>query len=216
MKSGNTAYIGYFWSPDEEEEVVASVLRAYPTTDFRKFINHSIPPPTYLKTNEFIAPFQEVVNTYGIPTYKEINPAVFAIVSFPFLFGVMFGDMGHGFCLFTFGCILVFGNGFFKGGPLDALLFARYFLMMMGFFAMYGGFIYNECFAIPLPFFESCYTENYYSYNSSDPNADTGFHRIETDCVYTFGYDTRWQQSTNYLTLANSIKMKIAVILGVL
>jgi V-type H+-transporting ATPase subunit a len=28
--------------------------------------------------------------------YKEINPAVFAMVTFPFLFGVMFGDIGHG------------------------------------------------------------------------------------------------------------------------
>jgi len=42
--------------------------------------------------------------------YKEINPAVFAQVSFPFLFGVMFGDMGHGFLLFVFALALVFGK----------------------------------------------------------------------------------------------------------
>lgn len=38
--------------------------------------------------------------------YKEINPAVFACVSFPFLFGVMFGDMGHGGILFIVGALL--------------------------------------------------------------------------------------------------------------
>jgi len=36
------------------------------------------------------------VDTYGVPSYKEINPAIFTQVTFPFLFGVMFGDIGHG------------------------------------------------------------------------------------------------------------------------
>lgn len=39
--------------------------------------------------------------------YKEINPAVFAIVTFPFLFGVMFGDVGHGGMLLIAGIIMV-------------------------------------------------------------------------------------------------------------
>jgi V-type H+-transporting ATPase subunit a len=42
--------------------------------------------------------------------YKEVNPAVFAIVTFPFLFGVMFGDVGHGGLLFITGILLVLFN----------------------------------------------------------------------------------------------------------
>jgi V-type H+-transporting ATPase subunit a len=32
----------------------------------------------------------------GMARYKEFNPAVFSVTTFPFLFGVMFGDIGHG------------------------------------------------------------------------------------------------------------------------
>ena len=53
--------------------------------------------------NDFTAPFQEVVNTYGVPRYQEVNPALFAIPIFPFLFGVMFGDIGHGGVLLAMG-----------------------------------------------------------------------------------------------------------------
>ena len=96
MRQGQSTYIGYFWGPNAEEHKIRDVLSQYPTTDFKRFENHTIKPPTYIKTNEFSYVFQEIVNTYGIPMYKEINPAVFAMVTFPFLFGVMYGDVGHG------------------------------------------------------------------------------------------------------------------------
>ena len=38
--------------------------------------------------------------------YKEINPAVFAMVTFPFLFGVMYGDIGHGGLVLIAGILL--------------------------------------------------------------------------------------------------------------
>lgn len=98
------------------------------------------------------------MNTYGVPMHKEINPAVFAIVTFPFLFGVMFGDVGHGFLLFLVGAILCLLEGKLKGGAMEGALLMRYLLLLMGLFAMFNGLIYNEFFAIPMQLFgDSCY-----------------------------------------------------------
>jgi len=52
-----------------------------------------------------------MVDMYGVPTYREANPAIIYIVTFPFLFGLMFGDMGHGSLMLLLGTVLVlFGD----------------------------------------------------------------------------------------------------------
>lgn len=48
------------------------------------------------------------MNIYGIPRYREINPGVFAVITFPFLFGVMFGDILHGSLTMLMGLFLMF------------------------------------------------------------------------------------------------------------
>ena len=116
-------------------------------------------PPTHFKTNKFTDAFQEFVNTYGIPRYREINPALFTAATFPFLFGVMYGDIGHGFLLMLGGIVLIltekYGESRDCGEMLKGIYSARYMLTMMGACSLYTGVIYNDYFAIGLNLFGS-------------------------------------------------------------
>ena len=119
IKGGNVFY-GFAWSKHKASQLYAEISQkdiVLPELQFTDVDDHTFDPPTYFRSNEFLAPFQQIIDTYGVPSYKEINPAVFTIVSFPFLFGVMFGDVGHGGILFAVGIFLcaVSDYGFMKG-----------------------------------------------------------------------------------------------------
>merc|ERR1719276_178043 len=113
--------------------------------------------PTHFTVNKFTYGYQEFVNTYGIPRYREANPALFTAATFPFLFGVMYGDIGHGLFLFCVGLYLVSqeekNENARLGEMAGGLHAARYMLAMMGFFAVYAGLIYNNCFSLGLDLF---------------------------------------------------------------
>ena len=136
--------------------------------------------------NSFTAPFQEIINTYGVPRYQEVNPALFAIPIFPFLFGVMFGDIGHGGVVLALALWIVWSKD--AKQMLPDVYNMRYLLLLMGSFAFYSGWIYNEFFSIPLNIFGSCY-----GHAKHEEEAD----KIYEDCVYPFGFDPKWIRSSN-------------------
>lgn len=83
---------------------------------------------------------------------------MFAIIFFPFLFGIMFGDIGHGGVLFAIGILLTKNYDKLKSNPdFKDVLIARYLILMMGFFAFFAGWMYNDFLSLPFNLFGSCY-----------------------------------------------------------
>ena len=225
MKWQNQSFIGYFWAPIEQENLVRSALQKYSAAKIIAYDNHSIPRPTYFKTTDFTSVFQLIVDTYGVPNYLEANPVPVSIVTFPFFFGMMFGDMGHGSLFLILGLILVFGADSLKKGFLGPFVPFRYLFLLMGIMATYAGLIYNEWFAIPVEIFTSCYDgEKRIQWNSTYMEDDvknytTGdyvYLRKSFDCNYPMGQDPVWGITSNRLNFVNGVKMKLGVIMAVL
>ena len=63
-------------------------------------------PPTKLKNPKLAKPFEMFVRMYGLPEYHEMDPTIFVALTYAFIFGAMFGDVGQGLCLMAGGLLL--------------------------------------------------------------------------------------------------------------
>lgn len=61
--------------------------------------------PVSLEHGAFVAGFERLVFSYGAPLYGTIDPTPIVACSFTILFGLMFGDVGHGFALLSLGLL---------------------------------------------------------------------------------------------------------------
>lgn len=177
-------------------------------------------PPTYNRTNKVTSSFQGIVNAYGIASYREVNPAPYTIITFPFLFAVMFGDAGHGIimAMFALWMVLKERNLAQAGGTEIWLTFfnGRYMILMMGLFSIYTGIIYNDVFSKAVNIFGTSWKPPALANSPFYPasmtlNPQTTF----AGSPYPLGMDPLWQVSTNKILFFNSFKMKLSVILGV-
>lgn len=170
-------------------------------------------PPTFVRTNKFSEAFQTIVNAYGIPKYSEINPGLYTVITFPFLFAVMFGDFGHGFLMALTATAMILAEKKLQKTKLDELtymaFYGRYIMLMMGIFSMYTGFIYNDIFSRSFTIFSSQWKwpDDIRPGQMVEASLKQGYR-------YPIGLDWNWHEAQNSLLFTNSLKMKMSILLG--
>ncbi len=73
-------------------------------------VSSSATVPTLLKNAWLIRPFENILKIYGLPNYREMDPTVYTTIGFIVMFGMMFGDIGHGLFLGSIGAWLRWGK----------------------------------------------------------------------------------------------------------
>ncbi|RLI29090.1 MAG: hypothetical protein DRO46_03130 [Candidatus Hecatellales archaeon] len=105
-------------------------------------------PPTLLVNPKVAWCFEKLVSAFGIPNYHEIDPTVIMLITFPIIFGFMFGDMGHGLVLLVGGFLIkpLFDRFKIRGEMWDPLYQGRNLIILSGLTSTVIGFLYGEFF----------------------------------------------------------------------
>jgi V/A-type H+-transporting ATPase subunit I len=100
--------------------------------------------PVALNNPGILRAFQQLVTIYARPRYEEIDPTVLIALTFPLLFGAMFGDVGHGLVLTLLGALLASR----RVRSLRSLAGLGVVVIICGLVAMGFGFLYGSVFGL--------------------------------------------------------------------
>lgn len=220
--------IGECWVPVQDLGNVQTALQDGSTAcgssipSFLNVIETAEPPPTFNRTNKFTRGFQNLIDSYGIASYREANPALYTIITFPFLFAIMFGDAGHGAIMLAFGAYMCIYEKKLMAKKITSEIWTiffggRYIILLMGIFAIYTGFIYNDIFSKSFNIFGSSWTATIDNKTFPPGVNDLLLYpdRDYSGDAYFFGMDPVWQLASNKIIFLNSYKMKLSIIFGV-
>jgi V/A-type H+/Na+-transporting ATPase subunit I len=144
----NYTYLIVGWVPTSKLEALTQqlkqisgniVIEATPSLQ-RGSMTHSV--PVALENTGMFGAFQTLVTTYARPRYEEIDPTVLMTITFPLLFGAMFGDVGHGLLLVLLGWLLSSK----RVEALKGISALGSIVLACGAVAMIFGFLYGSLF----------------------------------------------------------------------
>lgn len=126
------------WVPQRRYRELEDILRR--TCGERYIVHHAVArggqTPVLLANPWLVRPFQRMLAVLGTPAYSEIEPTPLLAIGFVVLFGMMFGDLGHGLLLLTAGLLLRRSPRFRDHGAIVAQvgLFSAFFGLLFGSF----------------------------------------------------------------------------------
>ena len=95
LREGDNGLILEGWIPESvSKEFAKSIDHA--TVTYSSFEGEA---PVLLDTPLALKPFEKLISNFSYPRYGEVNPVMPFAFSFLILFGIMFGDVGHGFVI---------------------------------------------------------------------------------------------------------------------
>lgn len=120
-----------------EGRAIVSVVQAEQIAEVTR---GKIEVPVLFKHTPFLKPFEILVAGYGIPAYRMVDPTVFVAITFLAMFGMMFGDAGHGLILLAAGLIL--------GARYERLRDAGKLIAYCGISSVFFGILYGSFFGL--------------------------------------------------------------------
>lgn len=135
----NTFYILCGWMTESAAESFKKELEKDDKTFCLVEDDHNnllTPPPTKLKNPKLFRPFEMFIKMYGLPAYGEFDPTILIAVTYSFLFGFMFGDVGQGLLLSLGGYFL------YRTKKMDLAAV----ISCCGFFSTIFGFLFGSVF----------------------------------------------------------------------
>jgi V/A-type H+/Na+-transporting ATPase subunit I len=96
--------------------------------------------PTLLVNPRVVSIFESLTLERGIPRYGEVDPTPILAFVFPFFFGIMFADVGHGLALMAFGTYLVYRTAYKNWGEL---------ILVLSLSTILFGFVRGSFFGVP-------------------------------------------------------------------
>jgi V/A-type H+-transporting ATPase subunit I len=100
--------------------------------------------PVQFSSPRFLSPFQMLVKGYAIPEYGAIDPTPFVAIAYLIMFGLMFGDIGHGLVLSVIG---IFGFIYFGKQNRDLVGLSN-LIIWCGGSAMIFGILFGSFFGM--------------------------------------------------------------------
>jgi V/A-type H+-transporting ATPase subunit I len=136
------------WAPADHADAVEGQLRRVSggRCAIRKKKPDDIPLdqiPILLRQPRLLRPFTMLVTGYGLPGYRDLEPTLLVAITYLLMFGIMFGDVGHGALL------AIGGSAALLVSRAEKIRDYGLIVLMAGLSSLFFGAVYGSYFGIP-------------------------------------------------------------------